>query len=81
MQSWCDNQVAIHIATNLVFHEQMKHVVDCHFVRHKLQEGVIDLKHIKIGEQLADLFTKTFPRKCAEDICNKLGMFDIYAPT
>ena len=54
--------------------------MDCHFIRQKLSEGVIDLKYIKTGEQLANLFTKALPRKCVDDIRNKMGMFDIYPP-
>ncbi|WKA07561.1 hypothetical protein VitviT2T_025368 [Vitis vinifera] len=75
-------RVACDIAHNPVQHDRTKHVdVDRFFIKEKLDDKIVELPKIRSEDQLANILTKAVSSQVFSKFLDKLGMYDIYAPT
>nr|GEZ31098.1 retrovirus-related Pol polyprotein from transposon TNT 1-94 [Tanacetum cinerariifolium] len=72
---YCDSKVAIAISCNPVQHLRTKHFdVRYHFIKEKVEKGIVELFFVRAEYQLADLFTKALPEEMFKYLVRRLGM-------
>nr|GFC98582.1 retrovirus-related Pol polyprotein from transposon TNT 1-94 [Tanacetum cinerariifolium] len=70
-----DSKAAIAISCNPVQHSRTKDIdVRYHFIKEKVEKGIIELFFVETEYQLADLFTKALPEERFKYLVRRLGM-------
>ena len=79
MKIYCDNKAAISITPNSFLHDRTKHIeVDKHFIKKKMESGLICVPFVPSAQQVANILTKGLHKGQFELLVNKLAMEDIY---
>ena len=80
MRLYYDNKSTISIAHNPMQHNRMKHIeIDKHFMKEKLDNGLICTPYVSIDCQLANILTKGLRSTKFQANRSKLGMKNIYS--
>jgi hypothetical protein len=73
-----DNQSAIALSKNAVFHDRSKHIeLRFHFIRECVEKNRVKVQYISTSEQLADILTKPLGRDRFCELRSRIGVVDI----
>jgi hypothetical protein len=75
---YCDNIGSILLINNPVYHARTKHIeVHYHFIREKNISKEIDLIHVNIEDQVANIFTKALGTNKLRKFRKMLGVLEV----
>jgi hypothetical protein len=74
-----DNMSAIALSRNPVHHDRSKHIDKrYHFLCECIEDGKVEVDHVRTAEQLADILTKALGRVKFVELRSALGVVDVH---
>jgi hypothetical protein len=71
---YIDNTSALKLTRNPEFHSRSKHIdVKHHFIREKVEDGVVNTLRVETADNLADVFTKGLPKATHTSFVDRLN--------
>ena len=71
---YIDNNSALKLTRNPEFHSRSKHIdVKHHFIREKVDDGIINTLRVETSDNLADIFTKGLPKPMHTNFVDRLN--------
>lgn len=73
-----DNQSAIQLSKNPVFHDRSKHIeTRYHYIRECIEEDRVKIEFVSTNDQLADILTKSLGRDRFNKLCTRIGLVEV----
>ena len=75
---YCDNQSAIQVASNPIFHAKTKHIeMDVHYIKDLVQENIVNLQFCPSEDKKTNIFTKSMLEAKFLKLWGMLSMIEV----